>query len=178
MFLFSKKDLLMKKNKLLPVTLIMLFFILLQSTLLRKLPGSFIYPDLALVILVFFSTGRGKMDGQISGFITGLAEDFLSLSPPGFNSFIKTVTGFIYGSFKGKVFVDPVFFPVIMVAAATLLKGLTAALVSALFIKPESAPLVFTSRFAVEILENCIAAPFIFALMKTFKFYSVEERGF
>jgi len=167
----------MKRNKLLPVTLIMLLFILLQSTLLRKLPGSFIYPDLALVILVFYSTGKGKMDGQISGFITGLAEDFLSLSPPGFNSLIKTVIGFIYGSFKGKVFIDPVFFPVIMTAVATLLKGFTAVIIAALFIKTESAPVVFTSRYAIEMLENCIAAPFVFALMKAFKFYSAEERG-
>ncbi len=168
----------MKKNKLLPVTLIMLLFVFLQSTLIKKLPGSFIYPDIALVILVFFSNGRGIMEGQVSGFITGMAEDFLSMSPPGFNSFIRTVTGFFYGSFKGKIFIDPIFFPVIMVSVATLLKGFTAVIISSLFIKPEAAPLVFTARFAVEIAENCIAAPFIFALMKFFKFYSVEDRGF
>ncbi len=168
----------MRKSKLLSITIIMLLIVVLQSTLFNKLPGSFVFPDFTLVILVFFSNGRGRMEGQISGFITGLAEDFLSLSPPGFNSFIKTAVGYIYGSFRGKIFIDPIFFPVIMVMVATLLKAFCALLISALFIKPEAGPAIFTSRFAIELVENCIAAPFIFALMKTFKFYSAEDRGF
>jgi rod shape-determining protein MreD len=160
------------------MTLIMVLIVILQSTLFNKLPGNFIFPDFTLVIIVFFSNGRGRMDGQISGFFTGMAEDFLSLSPPGFNSLIKTLIGYIYGSLKGKIFIDPIFFPVIMVMTATLLKAFSALLISALFLKPEAAPAVFTARFAIEMAENCIAAPFVFALMKTFKFYSAEERGF
>lgn len=168
----------MNKNRLLPVTVVMLFFILLQSTLFRKLPGGFIFPDIAFVILIFYSNGKGVMEGQISGFLTGFAEDFLSLSPPGFNSFIRTLTGFVFGHTHGKVFIDPVFFPVVLTAVATIIKGFTAVFISALFLKPESAPVVFTSRFFIEMAENCIAAPFVFALMKAFRVYTVEDRGF
>ena len=168
----------MKSNKLLAVNIIIAVIIVLESTLLRKFPGKYILPDVALLILIFFSSCRGIMPGQITGFVSGLIEDFLSLSPPGFNGFIKTVTGFIFGSFKGKVFIDPIFFPVVMAAAATGLKGLIAVIIAAVFIRPESAPAVITARFGYELLFNCIASPFVFALMKSFKLYTVEERGF
>ncbi len=168
----------MRKSKLIPVIIVMFLFVLLESTLLKKLPSNFIYPDIALIILIFFSNNKGVVEGEVSGFIVGIAEDFLSLSPLGFNSFIKTVISFIFGSFKGKIFLDPIFFPMLMVLIATLMKGFIAVIISSLFLAPEAAPAVFTFRFAIEVIENCICAPFVFALMKLFKFYSVEDRGF
>ena len=168
----------MKKSKLIPVTIVMFLFVLLQSTLLKKLPSNFIYPDIALLILLFFSNNKGVTEGTISGFVIGMAEDFLSLSPLGFNSFIKTVIGFIFGNTKGKIFLDPIFFPVLLVLIASLMKGFVAVFISSVFLSQEAAPMVFTFRFAVEIIENCICAPFIFALMKLIKFYTFEDRGF
>lgn len=158
--------------------ILMLFFILLQSVAFKKLPGNFVYPDIALIILIFFSNSKGIMTGQICGFITGLTQDFLSLSPPGFNSFIRTAIAFIFGSMKGKIFIDPILFPVILTAIATLLKGVLSVIIAAIFIKPESSPIVFTARFALELLENCILSPFIFGFLKFFKIYSVNDRGF
>ena len=168
----------MKKSKLIPAVIVMFLFVLLESTLLKKFPSHFIYPDIALVILVFFSNNRGVIEGQISGFLIGMAEDFLSLSPLGFNAFIKTVVGFIFGNSKGKIFLDPVFFPMLMVLIATLVKGFTAAVISSVFLSPEASPDVFTFRFAIELIENCICAPFVFAFMKLIKFYTFEDRGF
>jgi len=168
----------MKKSKLIPATIVMLLFVLLQSTLLKKLPSNYIYPDIALIILIFFSNSRGVLEGQISGFIVGFAEDLLSLSPLGFNSFIKTVVGFIFGNTKGKIFLDPIFFPMLMVLIATLMKGFTAAIISSVFLSPEISPDIFSLRFAIELIENCICAPFVFAFMKLVKFYTFEDRGF
>ena len=168
----------MKKSKLIIVTIVMFLFVLLETTLFKKLPSNFIYPDIALIILIFFSNNKGVLDGEISGFIIGMAEDFLSLSPLGFNSFIKTVIGFLFGNSKGKIFLDPIFFPILMVLIATLIKGFTAVIISSLFLSPEAVPAVFTFRFAIELIENCICAPFVFALMKLVKFYKFEDRGF
>jgi len=168
----------MKKSKLIPATIVMLLFVLLESTLLKKLPSNYIYPDIALIILIFFSNSRGVIEGQVSGFLVGIAEDFLSLSPLGFHSFIKTIIGFIFGNSKGKVFIDPIFFPMLMVLIATLIKGFTAVIISSVFLSPETSPDVFTFKFAIEIIENCICAPFVFAFMKLIKFYTFEDRGF
>ncbi|MCL2704892.1 MAG: rod shape-determining protein MreD [Spirochaetaceae bacterium] len=168
----------MKKSKLVPATIVMLLFVLLETTLLKKLPSNYIYPDIALIILIFFSNSRGVIEGQVSGFLVGIAEDFLSLSPPGFNSFIKTIIGFIFGNSKGKIFIDPIFFPMLMVFIATLIKGFTAVIISSVFLSPETSPDVFTVKFGIEIIENCICAPFVFAFMKLIKFYTFEDRGF
>jgi rod shape-determining protein MreD len=168
----------MKKNKLILAIIIMVILVIAETTLMKKLPNKFIYPDIVLIVLVFFSNNKGNFEGQISGFIAGMAEDFLSLSPPGFNSFIKIVIGFIFGKLKGKIFIDPILFPVIMIFFAGIIKGLIAVLIATLFLKPEISPVVFTPKFAIEIVENCIAAPFVFALMKLSKLYTIEERGF
>ncbi|MCL2481709.1 MAG: rod shape-determining protein MreD [Spirochaetaceae bacterium] len=168
----------MKKSKLIPAIIVMFLFVLLQSTLLKKLPSHYIYPDIALIILIFFSNSRGVLEGQISGFIIGMAEDFLSLSPPGFNSFVKTIIGFIFGNTKGKIFLDPIFFPMLMVLIATLIKGFTAAIIASVFLSQEATPDIFTFRFLIELIENCICAPFVFAFMKLVKFYKFEDRGF
>ena len=168
----------MKKSKLIPVIIVMIIFLLIESTLLKKLPSNFIYPDIALIILIFFSNSRGVLEGQISGFIIGIAEDFLSLSPLGFNSFIKTVIGFVFGKTKGKIFLDPIFFPMLVVLIATIMKGFTAAFIASIFLSAEASPAVFTNRFAIELIENCLCAPFIFAFMKFIKLYTFEDKGF
>ncbi|MCL2791457.1 MAG: rod shape-determining protein MreD [Spirochaetaceae bacterium] len=168
----------MKKSKFIPVVIVMFLFVLLETTLFKKFPSNFIYPDIALIILVFFSNYRGVVAGQASGFIIGIAKDFLSLSPLGFNSFIKTVIGFIFGNSKGKIFIDPIFFPMLLILFATLIKGFAAAIVSSVFLAPEAAPAIFTVRFAIELVQNCICAPFVFAFMKLVKLYTFEDRGF
>ena len=168
----------MKKSRVILVSVVMFLFVLFESTLLKKFPSNFIYPDIALIILVFFSNSKGVIEGQVSGFVIGLAEDFLSLSPIGFNGFIKTVIGFIFGNTKGKIFLDPIFFPMLLVLIATLIKGFTAVIISSVFLSTESAPAVFTFRFLIEIVENCICAPFVFAFMKLVKIYTLEDRDF
>ena len=168
----------MKNSKFITTTIVMFLFVLLETTLLKKFPLNFIYPDIALIILVFFSNSKGVVAGQTGGFIIGLAKDFLSLSPLGFNGFINTVIGFIFGNSKGKIFIDPIFFPMLMILIATLLKGLIAAVVSLVFLSPDVSPAIFTFKFAIELAQNCVCAPFVFAFMKFVKLYTFEDRRF
>jgi len=168
----------MKKNKVITTTIIMFLFVLLETTLFKKFPSNFIFPDIALIILVFFSNNKGVVAGQSSGFIIGLAKDFLSLSPLGFNGFINTIIGFIFGNSKGKIFIDPIFFPMLIILIATFLKSLIAAIVLSIFISPDASPAIFTFKFAIELAQNCICAPFVFAFMKLTKLYTFEDRGF
>ena len=169
----------MRKNKLIAVNAVNIVLIIILSTVYRIFPGRYVLPDLAMLVIIFYSARRGVMEGQITGFTAGIAEDFLSLSPPGFHGLIKTVTGFLFGCFKGKIFIDPVFFPVIMALSATLVKGFLAVSIASLFLRPEVQPQVISQRFGYEILANCVAAPFVFSLMKVFRLYSsIDERSF
>ena len=122
-------------------------------------------PDLALIVLCFSSNHHGSFKGQLSGFVSGLVLDFLSLAPLGFHAFIRTVIGMLYGLFRGKVFIDPILVPVVLVILATFLKALIAFLISSVF-APELAAAVFSRQLGIEIGLNALVSPFLFALLK------------
>jgi rod shape-determining protein MreD len=61
--------------------LIILFVIILQSTILSDISIKGIKPDIVLILIILFSNYSGSFTGQTTGFTTGMVEDFLSLSP-------------------------------------------------------------------------------------------------
>ena len=54
-------------------------------------------PDLQLILVVFLALRRGSMSGQIAGFVGGLLEDVVTLSPLGFHAIVKALVGFCAG---------------------------------------------------------------------------------
>ena len=148
-------------------------FVVIQSTILKNIFNSGYSIDLALLILIFTSYSHGSIHGELSGFITGLIEDFLSLSPLGFHALIKTVLGFIYGNFKGKVFIDPIFIPILLAIVATFFKALSGFLLKVIFLSGGN---LFTFGLLIEIGINAFAAPFVFALLKLFKIIRSNEQ--
>ena len=122
-------------------------------------------PDLALILLCFSANHHGSYRGQLSGFVSGLVLDGLSVAPLGFHSLIRTTIGFLYGLFRGKIFVDPILVPVIIVTIATLMKAFGAYLLASIF-APDIAGTIFTGRFGVELLMNAVVSPFAYGLLK------------
>jgi rod shape-determining protein MreD len=142
---------------------------LLQSTLLSRLALYHAVPDLALGILVYCAFVNGTMTGQLSGFFSGLFLDFFSGAPLGLNTFIRTLLGAMTGLLKGAFFLDLVFLPVILCAAATLLKAaflflLHLLLAGAVPAYPLSAPTLW-----VELMLNSLSAPLLFGLLRLFR---------
>ncbi len=164
-------------KKLLIIIGILAAVTIIESTVVRNFFKDFILPDISLIIIIFYANSKGSMEGQLGGFAAGLTEDFISLSPLGFNCIIKTIVGFFAGFTKNKIYIDPILFPVLLIILATLLKGLIAAIVSSVFLRSGAAPVIFSSRFGVEIILNALLAPFVFALMKLFKLYNIDDRG-
>lgn len=160
-------------------SLIIALTVIVQSTLLSRVPIFGVTPDLALILLIFFSNRMGSMKGQISGFAAGIIEDVVSLSPIGFHAFIKTVSGFLFGLTRGKIFIDPVFMPLVLTAGATLLKYLLAALLGVIFVSSGLVEPVFTAKMGIEIGLNALISPFLFGFMKLFKaFKRVKKEDF
>lgn len=123
-------------------------------------------PDLALVLLCFSANYHGSFKGEVSGFVSGFVLDALSLAPLGFHAAIRTLIGFLFGTLRGKFFIDPIFMPVLMVAVATLLRGVLAYLFTSLF-APELSVTVFSKQFGIELVMNALPAPFFYALIKS-----------
>ena len=148
---------------------------ILQSTLLAKIAFFNVIPDLALCIVVFSAYINGSMAGQVSGFFSGLLLDFLSAAPLGLNCLVRTLIGAITGLFKGAFFLDIFFMPVILCAAATLIKALILLLLNLIF--PASVPSYsfFSLTLWIEIGLNSLSAPLLFLLLKQFKFILPER---
>ncbi|MDR0451374.1 MAG: rod shape-determining protein MreD [Treponema sp.] len=142
---------------------------LLQSTLLSHLALYHAVPDLALGILVYCAFVNGTMTGQLSGFFSGLFLDFISGAPLGLNTFIRTLLGALTGLLKGAFFLDAVFLPMILCAAATLLKAAFLFLLHLLLNKAVPAYPLFAPILWVELMLNSLSAPLLFGLLRLFQ---------
>lgn len=141
---------------------------LLQSTVLARISFFNVIPDLALCVLVFSAYVNGTMTGQVSGFFSGLFIDFMSASPLGMNSLIRTLIGALTGLFKDSLFLGYVIMPIILCVIATLLKAL---IIFVLHLIMNSIPAysLADSRLWIEIGLNALCAPLLFLILRNFK---------
>jgi rod shape-determining protein MreD len=141
---------------------------LLQSTLLRRLALWHAVPDLALGIVVYTAYVNGVMTGQLSGFFSGILIDFLSAAPLGLNALIRTLTGALAGLMKGTFFLDAFFLPLILCAAATVVKALMYSLLHLLLADAVPVYNVLYPVFWVELAMNALTGPLLFGLLRRF----------
>lgn len=158
------------------ITILLIFIaLIIQSTLFEFISINGVKPDLALILLVFISLRKGQRPGQTAGFITGLIEDFLSLPVTlGYYAAIKGIIGFLFGKFKGRMFIGPIFMPVVIILVATFIKYLLAAIFSFFFSVGE--PGFFSFRLLIEIIFNCLLAPLVYRFLKLFKVLITAEK--
>ena len=142
---------------------------LLQSVLLYRIRIYGAVPDLSLGVLVFSAYVNGTMSGQITGFFSGLFYDFLSVSPMGLHTFIRTVVGALGGLLRGMFFLDKVVLPMLLCASATVLKALLLLALHFFFSEIVPAYSLSSPVFWVELLLNTLTAPFLFGFLKLFK---------
>ncbi len=145
-----------------------LFFSLFEASVLSNLAWLPILPDLVLIVVVYVSFINGSMTGATTGFIGGLMVDFLSAAPVGLNSFIRSLTGYLFGKFSGMFNLDRLLTPALMVCAATILKMLQVRILSFFFGSLVINYQLAHSHFWLEILINSLSAPIIFWLLSQF----------
>lgn len=156
---------------------ILVALVLLQTNILHAIAIAGAVPDVALIVLISLSNRNGSMPGQTSGFVAGLVQDFVSLAPLGFNAFIRTLTGFLFGLTRGNIFVDPILVPMLMAFSGTLLKEILSGLLAAVFGIHSAVPALFSVRFLVELVYNSVLAPFVFGLMGLIRPLSIDYRS-
>lgn len=155
--------------------LILILLVILKTTVLRNIEFHGTKPDFVLIVMIIISNYFGTLKGELYGAAAGLVEDLLSVSPLGFNTFIRTFTGYLAGVTKGKIFLDPVITPVFLVAFFTIAKGTISFLLLLIFI-PENARQVFNYAFLIKLVMNVLFTPFIFFLLKITKLIPEYEK--
>ncbi|WP_319561601.1 rod shape-determining protein MreD [Marispirochaeta sp.] len=144
---------------------ILIGLILFETVIVRELNLIGIELALYLVFFVFIAHAQGSMKAVVIGFCVGLAVDFLSAGPLGLHSFSMSLIGYLAGSLRGKLFLDPIFMPMLLMLAAGLINLIAGTLIIALFsIEVSSHP--FSSSFVFMLLAHALLSPICFGLMR------------
>jgi rod shape-determining protein MreD len=151
--------------------------ILVQSTWFGSIAVLGVIPDLSLVILLWISYKNGIVEGPVAGFLSGLAEDFISAAPLGFNAFVKTAVASATALLHGSFYIDRIILPFVLGFVGTLLKAVAAELLS-LFFGDKVRSYAFLERVLwIEAAYNGVLGPIVFFLLSPLKKILVTSRG-
>lgn len=93
---------------------------LLQATFVPALDLFGVYPDVALVFLLIWSSARGAGEGLIWAFVLGLWIDLLTLDRLGTHAIALLAVALMGGAVRGRLFRSGAILPVLAVIVATL----------------------------------------------------------
>lgn len=151
-------------------TFILLCTTIIESSILSNLSFLFVVPDFVLICTIYFALLNGKVEGESTGFISGLFLDFVSGVPLGFNCLIRTIIGYVFGLFSSSVIITGIVMPILSVGLGTILKTVLIQLVTLFF--PNVSIYVtglFSYEFLFELGINVIMAPIIFKFLGFFR---------
>ena len=135
-----------------------------------------VVPDLSVIVLIWVSYKNGPVEGPVSGFLSGLAEDFLSASPLGFHAFVKTAVAAVTALLHGSFFIDKLLLPILLGFSGTVVKAIAAGAVHILF-GPSIHSYAFVDRVLwIEAAYNGLLAPIVFLLLAPLSRFLVTER--
>lgn len=148
--------------------LILLCVVIFETAILSNMLFLPAVPDLLLIATLYLSVNNGKLFGVSSGFLSGLFLDFLSMSPFGLHSLMRTIIGYVAGSFNKTLNMEGIFLPFLIGFFATGLKVLLVFIISVFF--PDSVvPYQLLSKsFLFEIAANSILTPIGFKFLNMF----------
>ena len=97
------------------IGIIIVICFLCQSTIFHFLELSGIVPNLLLIVTMSFGLMRGRREGMLVGFFSGLLNDIFFGSVMGPYAFIYMTLGYINGFFHRIYYVEDVLLPMLMI---------------------------------------------------------------
>ncbi len=136
-----------------------------------------VIPDILLIVVIYIGLHNGTTLGQLSGFASGILIDFLSATPFGLNSLVRTVVGFLSGLLHLNVQTKGLFMPILYGFLATMCKAFIIFIVS--FFYPGKIMLYpfFTSTVWYEAIFNALLSPVVFWVLAFFDIFSSKYRA-
>ena len=103
--------------------LIVIICFLLESTIFQSLSFASITPNLLIVVTASFGFMRGKKEGMLVGFLSGLIIDVFFGDLIGFYALIYMALGYVNGFFKRIFYPDDIKLPLILISASDFVLG-------------------------------------------------------
>lgn len=110
------------KRKIITVCIIIACFVL-ECTVFQRLSFASITPNLMIIVTSSFGFMRGKKEGMMVGFLSGLLIDIMFSDLIGFYTLIYTVLGYANGFFRKIFYDDDIKLPLILIATSDFLYG-------------------------------------------------------
>ena len=101
--------------------LIFIGTMVLQTSVLHRIPIGGMKPDLVLIIVVYLGLVKGAEVGTLSGFIFGLIEDVVSGTYLGSNALAKTIVGFFCGIGGKRLYTHNMFSQILFVSLSSVI---------------------------------------------------------
>lgn len=147
-----------------------------QSTWFGGIAVFGVVPDLSIIALIWVSYKNGPVEGPVSGFLSGLVEDFLSASPLGFHAFVKTAVAASTALLHGSFFIDKLLLPILLGFAGTVVKAIAAGALYILFGSVIHAYSFVDRVLWIEAAYNGLLSPIVFLVLTPFSRFLVTER--
>ncbi len=110
------------KRKIVTFSVVLVCF-LLECTVFRRLMLGNVKPNLLIVVTSAFGFMRGKKEGMIVGFLSGLLVDIVFNDLIGFYALIYMSLGYVNGFFRKIFYDDDIKLPLFLIAASDFLYG-------------------------------------------------------
>ncbi len=110
------------KRKIVTFAIILVCF-LFECTVFQGLALGGVTPNLLIVVTSSFGFMRGKKEGMLVGFVSGLLVDIMFSDLIGFYTLIYMVLGYVNGFFRKIFYDDDIKLPLILIAASDFIYG-------------------------------------------------------
>jgi len=140
--------------------------LLLQTTVFADIRLLGARPELMYLLTIVFAFLDGPSAGAVTGFVGGMAEDFLLDQPKGITALTLTLLGYAVGMLRQYVVSPSPLFPVFLVAGGTFAGVLFYGLVSFLLGQLDVSVLYLVRVAALSALYNAILTPLVYPVLR------------
>jgi rod shape-determining protein MreD len=150
----------------LTLTAVILAALLLQTTVLAEIRLLGARPELIYLVTIVFAMLEGPPSGAVTGFVGGMAQDFLLNQPKGITALTLTLLGYTIGLLRQYIVSPSSLLPIFLVAVGTFIGVVFYGVVSFLLGQLDT-PWIYLIRVAaLSAAYNAILTPIAFPILR------------
>jgi rod shape-determining protein MreD len=148
------------------LTLVVLTALLLQTTVFADVRLLGARPELMYLLTICFAVLEGPGSGAVTGFVGGMAQDFLLNQPKGITALTLTLLGYAIGMLRQYIVSPSPVLPVVLVGAGTFAGVLFYGVVSFLLGQLDSSWLYLVRVAALSGVYNAVLTPLVYPILR------------
>ena len=148
------------------LTVVVLTALLLQTTVFADVRLLGARPELMYLLTICFGVLEGPASGAATGFVGGMAQDFLLNQPKGITALTLTLLGYAIGMLRQYIVSPSPVLPVVLVAAGTFGGVLFYGVVSFLLGQLDTSWFYLFRIAALSGIYNAVLTPLLFPILR------------